>query len=363
MRTPVGGLFRHVVDLSVEQANRGHAVGIVADSSTGGEAAARTLEEIAPRLELGISRVPMSRQVGLQDRAALRHVAERAESTKADVLHGHGAKGGAYARLVRGAALKVYTPHGGSLHYSATSPLGLAYLAIERWLRDRTDLVLFESRFGEATFRRKIGAPRLARVVHNGVTPRDLQTVQPDADAADFIYIGEMRKLKGVGTLLDALALLSGEGWNGEATLYGDGPDRASFQAQAERLGILHQVHFPGVLPAREAFATGKVLVVPSWAESLPYIVLEAAAASVPLVATDVGGIPEIFGPDARALVAAKDVNALTAALKRACEEDSGPLVGRLHDRIATDFTVERMAEGVLAAYAAAKASHPTVSG
>lgn len=363
MRTPVGGLFRHVTDLATEQTKRGHSVGIVADSSTGGESAAKKLEEITPGLELGVSRVPMSRQVGPQDRAALRHVAERARETNADVLHGHGAKGGAYARLARGPAIKVYTPHGGTLHYSATSPVGLAYLAIERWLRRRTDLMLFESEFSEAAFKRKIGVPRLARVVHNGVTPEDLRPVLPDDDAADFIYIGEMRRLKGVGTLLDALAHLSAGGWNGEAILYGDGPDRHAFEAQADTLGLLHQVHFPGPLPAREAFATGRVLAVPSWAESLPYIVLEAAAASVPQVATDIGGIPEIFGPDADVLIPPKDAAALAEALKRARSEDAAVTVGRLHDRVAGSFTVKVMTDGVLAAYAAAKAASMAVAG
>ena len=51
-------------------------------------------------------------------------------------------------------------------------------------------------------------------------------------------------------------------------------------------------------MPARQAFALGKVMVVPSYGESLPYVVLEAGAAAKPLVATNVGGIPEIFGPE-----------------------------------------------------------------
>ena len=50
-------------------------------------------------------------------------------------------------------------------------------------------------------------------------------------------------------------------------------------------------------MPVREAFKLGRVLVVPSRAESMPYVVLEAAGARVPMIATDVGGIPEIFGP------------------------------------------------------------------
>ena len=73
-------------------------------------------------------------------------------------------------------------------------------------------------------------------------------------------------------------------------------------------------------MPARQAFALGRVLVVPSRAESLPYVVLEAAAAGMPLIATRVGGIPEIFGPHAGRLVPPDDAAALAAAIAQALD-------------------------------------------
>src|SRR5690606_32842235 len=102
MRAPVGGLLRHVVDLAREQSARCHDVGIIADSSTGSSSAAATLAELGATLALGVTRVPMSRQIGSLDWSALAHVKQRAADTEADVLHGHGAKGGAYARLAGG---------------------------------------------------------------------------------------------------------------------------------------------------------------------------------------------------------------------------------------------------------------------
>ena len=62
VRAPVGGIFRHILDLANGQVERGHHVGIIADSLTGGERAEAALAEIAPRLKLGVRRVPIRRE-------------------------------------------------------------------------------------------------------------------------------------------------------------------------------------------------------------------------------------------------------------------------------------------------------------
>ena len=164
LRAPVDGLFRHVSDLARAQAALGHRVGIVADASTGGQQAEERLVQLAPELALGITRVAMSRHIGFGDAIACAHVARRAAAVGADVVHGHGAKGGAYARLATFPGIRVYTPHGGSLHYDWNSPAGFFYLASERLLTRRTDLFLFESAYGRDAFEAKIGrAPALKR--------------------------------------------------------------------------------------------------------------------------------------------------------------------------------------------------------
>jgi glycosyltransferase involved in cell wall biosynthesis len=351
MRAPVGGLFRHVVDLAREQTARGHTVGIIADSSTGSARAAETLRSLNETIALGVTRVPMSRQLGPLDRSALAHVAQRAAKAGADVLHGHGAKGGAYARLAGSTALRVYTPHGGSLFYSPYSLMGLVYFAAERWLRRRTDLILFESAYAGDVYRKFVGEPPFSRVVHNGISRAELEPVKPNSDAADIVFIGELRWRKGTDTLLQALAVFAAEGWRPQAIFYGDGPDRAACVEMARKLGLDGQVKFPGESGARPAFQSGKLLVIPSRQESLPYIVLEAAAARMPMITTSIGGIPEIFGPDAKALIPAGDVDALVAAIKRARGGGEPELVERLHRRVAELFSVDFMTEAVLAAY------------
>ncbi|MGB9366074.1 MAG: glycosyltransferase family 4 protein [Xanthobacteraceae bacterium] len=357
LRSPVGGLFRHVIDLARAQAARGHQIGIVADSSTGGARADAAFESLKGQLALGLTRVPMSRHVGPSDLSAQRHVARRAHETSADILHGHGAKGGAYARLC-GGAIRAYTPHGGSLHYSRSSPVGLLYLTLEQVLMRRTELFLFESRYGRTVFTAKVGEPAgLVRVVHNGVTAAEFAELTPQADATDVVFVGELRMLKGVDVLLDALAQLARER-PVTATIVGDGPDAAQFRAQAERLGLSSAVRFLPPMPARDAFRLGRLFVAPSRAESLPYIVLEAAAAAVPMITTNVGGIPEVFGPQTASLVAPGNAEALalsiTAALGDPTRSRNEALT--LRARVQAEFSADVMADSVLAAYAQALA-------
>jgi glycosyltransferase involved in cell wall biosynthesis len=359
LRAPVGGLFRHVLDLGRGQAERGHRVGLVVDASTGGTRAEAALADLSPLLALGVSRVPMSRQLGPRDLSAVAHVARRAADTGADVLHGHGAKGGAYARLARARAIRAYTPHGGSLHYRWGSLTGLLYLTLERLLIPRTDLFLFESAYGLDVFRAKLGNPgALARVVHNGVTPAEFAPVAADPRAADLVFVGELRVLKGVDVLIAAIALMAQDGAALSATIVGDGPDRADFEAQVRAQGLGERVRFVGAKPARSAFAAGRLLVIPSRAESLPYIVLEAAAAGVPFIATKVGGIPEIFGPDTCDLVPPGDPAALARAIGGALQDLAGKrAVGaRLQARVRETFSTQAMTDAVLSAYGEALA-------
>jgi len=361
MRAPVGGLFRHVADLARGQAARGHRVGIVADATTGGDQAEAVLADLSSVLALGVTRVPMSRHIGPRDLAAIAHVSARVAAAAVDVLHGHGAKGGAYARLAhRRGGIRVYTPHGGSLHYRWASPSGFLYLTAERLLLRRTRLFLFESAYGRDIFRRKVGDPgATARVVHNGVAPAEFAPVTADAQASDVVFIGELRVLKGVALLIEALSLLVREGRTVSATIVGEGPDRAAFEALVAARGLRGSVAFVGARPARAGFALGNLLVVPSLAESLPYIVLEAAAAAVPFIATRVGGVPEILGPYSAELVAPNDPAALARAIAQALREPAAKrLAGaRLQARVREAFSIDAMTEAVLAAYADARAA------
>jgi glycosyltransferase involved in cell wall biosynthesis len=372
-RAPVGGLFRHVIDLAKEQAERGHDVGVFCDATFAGERNERLLEDLKGHLALGLRRVPMRRNPSWSDVSALRSLAAFARETRAEVLHGHGSKGGLYARLGatfrKNGPVRAYTPHGGSLNYKPGSMIHRAYMGIERWLERGTDAFLFESCFVADRFRAYVGETEaLKRVVLNGLYEHELQPVQTAPEATDFLYIGEFRFAKGVDNLLDAVARIAASGRPAPTfTLVGQGPDEAALKERATKLGIAGAVTFRKPMAAREAFSLARAMVVPSRFESMPYVVIEAAGASMPLISTDVGGIPEIFGPESGRLIPSDDVDALADAMARmlamgdaARREDAARLAGH----IAKDFCVVKMAATVLDAYrTAAELRHAETDG
>lgn len=356
LRSPVGGLFRHVLDLARGQIAAGHRVGLIADSLTGGERAAHALSAIEPQLALGLRRIPMPRQPGPQDLLALYRVAQFLNAARADVAHGHGAKGGLYARLApaRGLLVRAMTPHGGSLHFSRDTLSGRIFLATERMAMPFGHLYLFESRYSRELFRAKIGTPRGPdQVVHNGVAGSEFEPVVLAPDVTDLLYLGEFRTLKGIDTLIDAVAMMRTNGRRVTATLVGDGPDAGMFRDMIETRKLTDAIRLRPPMPARDAFALGRVMVVPSRAESLPYVVLEAGACGKPMIATHVGGIPEIYGPLTDALVPPNDPESLVKML--ALVQDNPDIAASraeaLRARIAADFSIDVMVRGVLAAY------------
>ena len=356
VRAPVGGIFRHILDVANGQADRGHHVGILADSLTGGERAEAALAEIAPRLALGVHRLAIRREPYPTDLLVWQRFTNLIRRLKPDVLHGHGAKAGAFLRMRPRSktSIRVYTPHGGSLHYPPTSLKGAFYSRLERALMGSTELFLFESAFARDTYQRIIGTPAgLVRCVFNGVTASEFDPVTLADDATDIVYVGEFRHIKGADLLIDAVARLRADGKPVTLTLAGDGEETAALKAQIQRLELTEAVRFIGHVKARFGFSKGRLLVVPSRGDSMPYVVIEAAAAGIPMVAAGVGGIPEIFGPYTDALFAPSIVGAMADAIETAID-DPAIAVERarsLRERIFTHFSQKSMVEGVLAGY------------
>jgi glycosyltransferase involved in cell wall biosynthesis len=357
VRAPVGGIFRHILDLASGQIDAGHHVGIIADTLTGGDRANAALAEIEPRLKLGVQRVAIHREPHPTDFLVWVRFMHLISRLKPDVLHGHGAKAGAFIRMIgrSNRFIRVYTPHGGSLHYPLSTWKGAFYSRLERTLMNSTELFLFESAFARDTYQRTIGTPKngLVRCVFNGVAAAEFDPVTPAPDATDIAYVGEFRHIKGADLLIDAVARLHADGRPVQLTLAGDGAELGALKSLLEKHGLAEAVRFIGHVKARFGFSKGKLLVVPSRGDSMPYVVIEAAAAGIPMVAANVGGIPEIFGPHRDALFAPNSSDAMADAIKSALEDGAvaATRAKALRERIFVHFSQKAMVEGVLASY------------
>lgn len=351
-RAPVGGLFRHVRDVVKVQAGCGHRLAIVCDSTSGGDAADAFMGELAPLCALGVHRLEMSRTPGLGDAISARRIGEILAGLDIGILHGHGAKGGAYARIAAGklGAAAVYTPHGGALHYDWKSPQGALFLGAERLMLARTAGLAFVCDYERRTFEQKIGLGGAAsRIVPNGLWPHEFGEVKPARDATDILFIGEMRHLKGVDTLIEAIKLATERKIT--ATLVGDGPDRTQFESLANELGLSSRISFTGAMPAQQAFGLGRLMVVPSRNESFPYIVLETIAAGKPVIATRVGGIPEIIEDDVLIEPDNPEVLAKTITQALGDADASRSLARARAKRVAQDFSAPRMGRQLIDFY------------
>ena len=279
---------------------------------------------------------------------------------KPDIIHGHGAKAGAFIRMKARSqdSIRVYTPHGGSLHYPLHTWKGAFYSRLERALMNNTDLFLFESAFARNTYQRTIGTPAkgLVRCVFNGVTAEEFDPIVLASDATDIVYVGEFRHIKGADLLIDAVARLRADGKPVTLTLAGDGEEINSLKDQIQKHGLAGAVRFIGHVKARYGFCKGRLLVVPSRGDSMPYVVIEAAAAGIPMVAANVGGIPEIFGTHTEALFAPNMIGAMADAIETAMGDPSAALARAksLQERILMHFSQKAMVEGILAGYDAA---------
>jgi len=166
------------------------------------------------------------------------------------------------------------------------------------------------------------------------------------------VFAGRLSAEKGVDVLVDAMTFLPADA---RLEVAGDGPERDALRAQADRLAP-GRVHFHGRLEMPELHAlirSASVLAMPSrWYENQPMIVLESFACGVPVVASDLGGAPELIEPGVDGeLVPPNDPSALAAALVSFLDRPTDALAagGAGREKVARDFSpqvhVQRLAE------------------
>ncbi len=145
-----------------------------------------------------------------------------------------------------------------------------------------------------------------------------------------ILAVGRLVPKKGYPVLFRALAQLVGEGRDVSCTIVGAGPERDELESLASRLGITSNIRFLGALPATavaasyheaDVFVQASVVMANGDRDGIPNSLLEAMASGVPVVASDVAGIPEVITPECGLLVPPGDPAALAEALRRLHDE------------------------------------------
>jgi len=242
-----------------------------------------------------------------------------------DVVHAHEVKSDVISYLasrIRRVPI-VTTLHG----WIGNSRKQRAFIALDRRVVRAFDLVIAVSRpiLEEAL---AAGVPESrVRLLNNAVVLEHYQHPPPGALAElighrprgpVLVSIGRLSAEKGHADLLDALAAVFRRGRRMEAVLVGDGPERPHLEQRVRDLGLDGWVHFPGYLDRPQVVLNeADLMVLPSHTEGLPNVALEALAMHVPVLATNVGGTPEVIrdGETGR-LVPARDTRAMTEALE-----------------------------------------------
>lgn len=181
-------------------------------------------------------------------------------------------------------------------------------------------------------------------IVHCGVDPsRYSAGADPQAPMADLLFVGRLAAVKGLPVLLNALASLP----KITLTVVGDGPDRAALEAQSKDLGLSDRVTFLGYQSQTEVAALQtchRLFVLPSFAEGLPVVLMEAMAAARPVITTRIAGVPELV-QDGKSgiLVPPGDQAALAKAIQKLCKsnalQDKMGQVGRA--KVMADFAID----------------------
>lgn len=220
-------------------------------------------------------------------------------------------------------------------------------------------------------FARELAGAGVARerinVQHNSIRPEKMasaeeaQAIRTQFGIADserlMLAIGRLSSEKAHIDLLNAFHHLQSDNpeLNAKLVIVGDGPERERLEAATRSLGIAERVHFTGqISDVKPYYAAADLLVLPSHSEGSPYVLLEAMAAGLPIVATAVGGVPEMVEDDVSALlVPPRDPRTMSAAIARVLKdpEIAHKLTANASALIATRYSPETYVRSLVEIY------------
>ena len=311
----IGGLESVVASLAMGLATSGRSVVLVQLMLPAAESplAFAALEHV------GLEQVQLRRTS--RDYAGARaDVRALLEKHAGATLHSHGARADLVAMLacVDGRGF-VSTVHG---FVTNTVKQRIARMLHLLTLRRATRVVAVSSPLARQ-LAASVGAGRV-KEIPNAVPPTDLleriaarELLRVPETSTVLGWVGRASLEKGLDVFLEAFARIADR--DAVAVIIGDGPERTRVSAQAEQLGVAARVRWIGQVPdAGRFFPAFDVLVLSSRTEGTPMTVLEAVRAGVPVVATAVGGVPDIIGDGAGWLVPPESPSALADAINHA---------------------------------------------
>lgn len=307
-----GGSGRHFVDLCTGLKARGHTVTAVYSPV---RAEARFVRELMGLDLAKVIALPMLRAVGPKDYASWRALNRLIrDEGPFDIIHGHSSKAGALTRLrLPGPHIpRIYTPHAFRTMDPTLSSKGrLVFGAIEGLLgRFLTDRLICVSR-NEYAHALGLGIPatKLSVVVNGvGTMPSGRRTeirgqFGIPQDALVFGFIGRLSAQKAPERLIAAFAAIAGSVPEARLLIIGSGELESDVRRQIAAGAIADRVVIDADLPGSEALQALDVLVMTSRYEAMSYVMLEGAAAGLPLILTDVGGTSNVLDNDVNGLV------------------------------------------------------------
>jgi glycosyltransferase involved in cell wall biosynthesis len=279
----------------------------------------------------------------------------------AEVIHGQDRRSGLAIRVGRrpaGRPARVYTVHGLPDEY-LPPPAGpvrpglrgtLFYRGLDAALCRRCEAVVVASSALRDLLVERLGFPReRMHVIPNGVDPAPAA-----AGSGELVgTVSMLEPVKGLEVFLEAAAQLAAERPELSFGVFGTGSQDDVLRRRAEALGIAARVEQPGQVPAAEALGRLRVLVSSSYMENSPMSVLEAMAAGVPVVATRVGGVPEIAVDGTAELVTPGAPRELAEAIARLLDDPdrAGRQAAAARDRVRDNFSAAANAAATLALY------------
>jgi glycosyltransferase involved in cell wall biosynthesis len=335
----LGGLERLAVDLAISQKQAGHEVWVYCLYHTGPLAA--TLEPA------GVPVVAFRKGSGFSI-AAVFAMANRLRADRADVIHGHNPGVHHYAAL---AAQIASVPACVNTRHSVTDSQGWPYQ--ERYFRlvqPLTSHVVFDCDYVRKGLADRLGYPASkGSVILNGIplAPFLAHPASPGSrkPRVRFGTIGRLVLAKGHHSLIDAFARVAQNAPGAELSIYGYGDLQDRLAAQIATLGLEGRVRLEGRTANSAAVLSDlDVFVLSSLNEGLPLVILEAMAAGLPIVTTDVGGIPEVVAKDSAWLCPPCDADALAGAMLQAVNcanlRERGEIARR---RASSSYGIEHM--------------------